>query len=156
MRKLTPALAVAGLIAASFSAQAAEETFQASVTVLQPITITENTALSFGKIIAPTNGSPNIFADNGAVTGSGDGSYISGAQAASITVDGTDGENANVSSAAVVDGCTDNTNLSLNMNAVTLLGPLDTAPLIFPELTVQSGTPAGGYTCDYTVTANYQ
>ncbi|MDX1497823.1 MAG: DUF4402 domain-containing protein [Salinisphaeraceae bacterium] len=151
-----PVFVFSALAITSLSALAAEETFQASVQVLTPITITEDIAMSFGKIVAPGNGSPNTFFSTGALpTGSGDGSYISGAQTAQIDVTGDGGNAYTVNAAAVANGCS-STDLTLNITDPALSSASTTLVDLDGSLDVASGTAAGSYTCDYTVTANYQ
>ena len=157
MRKFIKPIAIASVAAtASFSAHAAEETFQASVQVLAPITITEDGAMSFGRITAPNNGNSNTFTATGsAPTGTGNGSYLSGATPALFQINGSDGEQVAYSFAAGT--CNDGGLMALTITtpgATTLLPIVDL--IVDAALDVQSGVSAGNYQCDYTVTANYQ
>ena len=152
---------IAALIGAgSSTAQAADETLQASVQVLEPISISLTSVMDFGKIVASTNGQPNTFTSGGPVQGSGNGVYVpgSGSQTGAMRFEGSSGESFEF--VLSFPGCT-SPNLSLSITRAgpetQLFGPTDSySRLVTGLLTVQSDTPAGSYTCDYTVTANYQ
>ena len=162
MRKsIKGASVVSLLLAISSSAIAADETLQASVQVLEPISITLPTFMGFGKILPSNNGQPNTFSSQGGtVQGSGNGMYVSGsgAQTGLMRFEGSSGESFEF--VLSFPGCT-SPDLSLSISRAgpetQLFGPTGSYNrLVTGLLTVQSDTPAGSYTCDYTVTANYQ
>lgn len=148
------AIFAASLAALTLSVHAEQQTFQASVTVLDPIEILQSTPMSFGKIVAPNNGNSNTFtAPGGNISGSGNGSYVFGARSAVVDIHGTDGETVNYSFNA--DGTCSEPGLSFAIIGGGSDVTVPTFVSVDAQLTVASGTAAGAYTCDYTVTANY-
>lgn len=155
---LIAAAAAVGFV--STAAQAAPDRFDgtASVTILEQIVISEDNALSFGKIDKPSTGNADytVPADGSAPSDTGDGSFIgSGATAGVYDFTGTSGESALIGATPV--GCGG----GLTLSALTFSTPTNTVTLnalnvgLGGTLTVPAATTAGAYTCSYTVTAQY-
>lgn len=156
---LIAAAAAVGFV--STAAQAAPASFNgtASVTILEQIAITEDNALSFGKIDKPSASvgtATYTVSPAGLTSTSGDGSFIgTGAAAGVYDFTGTAGESALIG--ATVGSCGG----GLTLSALTFSTPTNTVTLnalnvgLGGTLTVPAATVAGAYTCSYTVTAQY-
>jgi len=167
MKKMTlpkvafAALAVAGMMTfTAAKSDAVQETFQAAVEILAPLTITENTQLDFGQIVKPTSGE-NTFAldpDTGAITpgGGGDGTHVTGAGTPGdlLISAGASGLGVDVVNVTTFPGACTITDVSLE--AVTLSAPSGITNFnvgVGGTVKVLSTAVVAAGTCAYTIQA---
>ncbi|WP_116092166.1 DUF4402 domain-containing protein [Sphingomonas crusticola] len=154
---VTPAQLLAQQTSASADATA-------SVTLLQPITLTKVLDMKFGKIVRSTNGNPNVIAITSAgarsISGSGNGILVVGPvfQQAQFTVGGEGSSAITVSVPASFTMGTLTVTTSGIYPAVIdgAYGSQGTATVnVGGSITVAPTTPTGTYTGTFTVTASY-
>lgn len=137
---------------------AVDQVFNALVNILEPLAINDVDDLDFGKIQAPSTGSPQTFTvdpnTGNCNEGAGDGLCLGGSDNGALDVTGSNGEGVEVS--AVAGACTGVGATTLtDITFVPSSGPADLINvLIGGEITVPVGAEGDG-SCAYTVTANY-
>lgn len=154
---LIAAAAAVGLVSTASQAAPASFLGEASVTILQQIVISEDNALTFGKIDKPSTASADYtVSPTGGISDTGDGSFIgNGAAAGSYDFTGTAGESATIGASPGTCGG------GLTLSALTFSTPSNTVTLnalnvgLGGTLTVPAATVAGSYTCSYTLSAAY-
>jgi hypothetical protein len=155
------ALAAAGITGDNvIAANPASTSAIASVNLLQPISITQDFNLDFGKIIAPTSGFEEFTVNpttNAMSESGGDGQAISGHSRGQYDIDGTDGVLYTLTTS--FNGCPGSggllqlTGLTTDASLPTTLDDIDLH--IGGTLKVQSGVAPGPYLCVYSIAAQY-
>ena len=164
------AAALALSLAGAASAQTNSVTTTATTTILRPVTITENNALAFAKVVRPSSGSGSVTitpgSDTVAVTGTGALAAGTGSQG-KYTVNGEGGQVVAVTYPAtfdMTDSGSDTLTVTLSSDAsggtVTLSGTAGSAGSqslkIGGSFPVTSTTPTGAYSGQYNVSVAYQ
>lgn len=173
MKKLlsyTIAGTIALTLAGTACAQSNSVTTTASTTILRPVTITENNALAFAKIVRPSTGSGTVTitpgSDTVVVTGTGTLAAGTGSQG-KYTVNGEGNQVVAVTYPAtfdMTDSGSDTLTVTLSSDAsggtVTLNGTLGSAGShslnIGGSFPITATTPTGAYSGQYTVSVAYQ
>jgi hypothetical protein len=131
--------------------------FNAEVTIVEPINITELTNLDFGNILPPSAGTRQftisaLDASTSIAGGGTGGQFLGGHNRGQYSITGADGPYTLTPS---FGGCTDPVNLQLI--GITLNGAfvLDETVDVGGTLQVKSTAVPGAYTCNYSLAANY-
>ena len=165
--KIVAALAV-GAVAGPALAQSSSVTTNGTTTIIEPVTIAQNSALSFGTIVRPTSGSSTITIGTGADTVSTTGSAIAlggttsrarytltgeGGQVVSITMPAS----FNMSKSGATDlAVTLTRNPAGNATLSGTAGSTGTAALdIGGSFPISSTTMTGAYSGSFTVSVAY-
>lgn len=165
--KLAAKAVLAALIAGgSGAAIAVDATGDATATVVEPLQVSQDTAMDFGQFSAPTSATETItMATDGSMTTSGTEIHLFSpiGTAGAFTITGEPGKLVAVSLGAATvqlsDGGTNTMDLSpaLSTLAAALDGTTGQAALsVGGDLDVVAGQAAGSYSGTYTVTVNYQ
>ena len=133
---------------------------QATVEILKPISITENIAMSFGRIVGPIGAdATNTYTTQGTVTGTGGGSHVSGATRGSFAFSGS-AEPVFISGAST-GACSDPRVVLVRPDFTD--SPISTATFgfgPFGEITITNASdgagPLGVVTCPFALTIRYQ
>jgi hypothetical protein len=100
------AVAVSAIAAPAMAQSSATQSTNATVKIVQPITLTKNTDLAFGNIVRPSSGSNTVTISNASdtpvLTGGGNGTASGTASRASFTVGGEGGQTYSIAVAALV------------------------------------------------------
>jgi hypothetical protein len=152
----------------AFAQSTASATTTGTTTIIQPITIAQSSALSFGTIVRPTSGTSTISIGTGADTVSTTGTAVAlrgTTTRARYTVTGEGGETIVVSMPTSFNltrtGATDipvtlTRNPTGNLTLSNSLGTTGTAALdIGGSFTISSTTQTGDYTGNFLVTVSY-
>ena len=169
--KLTWIAAAAALLtlASAGAAFAQSDTGSGSITVLRPLTVTNNRDLAFGVVVRPASGSGDVtIATTGARTlDVGLVGVGAGTTSARFVLDGEGGQSVSVTIPATFDMAnggddltvTTSNDLAGGLTTQTLSGSLGSAGaltvLIGGEVTLADTTPTGTYTGTFTVSAAY-
>lgn len=166
--KIIVALAVAASAVPAFAQATGSVTTNGTTTILQPVTISQNSALSFGTIVRPVSGSGTISIGTGADTVSTTGGAIAlrgTTSRARYTLAGEGGEIVSItmpaSFAMTKSGATDLTvtlTRSPSGNATlsgTILSTGTAALVIGGSFPISSTTTVGDYTGSFTVSLAY-
>ena len=148
------AMLVAGQAQAANSVDAT-----ASVEIAAPISITEDTQLSFGNIGPSASAGTVTITNAGARSVTGGVSELGGAfAAAEFTVTGASGANFNASipTSASLTGPGDAMSVSLTNDAGTSISGGSVSFNVGGTLSVGANQAAGSYSGTYTITVNYQ
>ncbi len=148
------AVAMAGFV--STGANAATANADATATILTPVTLTKTADINFGNIAANATGGNVVLTQAGAISNCG-GMVCNGAtSAATFDVGGAVGQTVNITvpaSITLINGG-DNMSLTLNAPASIVLAGSDSIG-VGGSLAVAANQPAGVYTANFNVTANY-
>jgi hypothetical protein len=164
-------IAAAGLIlgaAPAFGQATSSVTTNGTTTIIQPVTISQSSALAFGTLVRPTSGSSTISIGTGAdtVTTTGSAVALRGTTSrARYTVSGEGGEvvsvsmptSFNLSKTGAPDlAVTLTRNPSGNLTLSNSTGTTGTASLdIGGSFSISSSTPTGDYQGTFTVSVAY-
>ena len=157
-----------GAIFMTPTAMADDASGSASITVRQPVSLTNTTDLAFGTVDAPTDATTTFtIANNGGTsTSGGNGPFATGEAAGVVTIAAENGQTIALSAAAST--CTGATGVALTTitgdyngtafdsataNTATFSSAVTTID-VGGSVTVDVGT-TGAATCAYTVTVNY-
>jgi len=159
---------LAGSAAPAFGQTTSSVTTPGTTTIIQPVTIAQDSPLAFGTIIRPTSGTSTISIGTGAdtVTASGSGVALRGPTSrARYTVTGEGGQTVSVTMPASFDltrtGATAlpvtlTRNPAGNLTLSNALGAAGTASLaIGGSFVIDSTTATGDYTGSFTVSVAY-
>lgn len=150
------------------AAMAADANGNASITVRQPVALTNTTDLAFGTVDAPTDATTTfvVATDGSTSTSGGNGAFATGEAAGVVTIAAENGQTIALSAAAST--CTGATGVALTTitgdyngtafdssaaNTATFSSGTTTID-VGGSVTVDVGT-TGAATCAYTVTVNY-
>lgn len=156
---------IMGLGASAAFAQVNTSTATAagSATIIQPITITKNTDLAFGRIVRPASGSDTVTIGIGADTVSTGGTAVALASTTSrakFSIAGESGLTATLTvpaSFALTNGSNSLTvTLAADQTSPLTLGASATTLYVGGSFPVTSTTVSGGYTGSFNVTVAYQ
>lgn len=171
MRVIVGGALIALLSSVAVPALAASANGTGSVTILRPITVTNNANLAFGTIVKPASGSGTVTVTTGGVRSVGGSNPPTAlasttATAADFTVSGEGGQLISVSvpatfdltgpSSATLTVTTSATHIGSQTlsNALGGAGTLDVA--VGGTITVADTTTTGAYTGTFSVSADYQ
>jgi len=173
-RNILPALTTAALVAfGGFSSQtfAADAATSASVTIVAPLSISENTALDFGSVGPDADNATTVILTSGGVISSPDGAGLFGGEfAGNFTVNGEAGEVYVITDPGTVqlnggtgldatsftfsaNGCVD---VAAGACTATLAGGSDTLTVGASLAVPANYGPAALYSNAFTLTVNYQ
>ena len=158
----------AGLAVPAYAQSSSSVTTNGSTTIVQPVTIAQNSALAFGTIVRPTSGSSTISIGTGSDTVTTTGSAVAlrgPATRARYTITGEGGETVsvtmptsfNLSRTGAPDlAVTLTRNPSGNVTLSNALGTTGTASLdVGGSFTISSTTVTGDYQGTFTVSVAY-
>ncbi len=158
------AVILAGVYA--HSAIAADATGTASATVLAPLTITENTAMSFGNVSGDSAAATTVVLTTAGATSSADGAYVEAGTGQEGIFDVTGAANAAYSITLPADGAVNLAGPGANMPVNGFNHDRGASPALSAAgadtisvgatLTIGAGQLAGAYSANYTVTVDYQ
>ena len=161
-------LALAAFATPTLAQSSASTTTTGTTTIIQPVTIAQNSALVFGTIIRPASGTSTVSIGTGADTVSTTGGAVvlrGTTSRARYTVSGEGGETVSVTVPATFaltkSGAPDLTvtldrNPTGNLTLSNALGATGTANLaIGGSFPISSTTPTGDYQGTFTVSAAY-
>ncbi|MDB5443208.1 MAG: hypothetical protein JWP86_375 [Phenylobacterium sp.] len=170
------AIVATAMASSAFAQASATTSATASITVFQPITITKNSDLTFGRVIR-TSSTPTIFtvsaANGGTSTSGGNGIFTSGGGTparATFTVNGEGGQAFNILSDATVVANGNTINLvaqgfgapvsTTNTSTGTISGTLGSSGSttfgVGGNVTLSSTSPTGVASGSFNVTVTYQ
>ncbi|MEQ8664156.1 MAG: DUF4402 domain-containing protein [Rhodospirillales bacterium] len=157
------ALVLVTVFSAAGSAHAADATGNASATIATPISVSENTSLSFGTVLAGASQSTIVVSTAGGRTlGSGDATLFGGTPAAAVfDVTGEGSASYSVSFTAGTltrDGGSETMTVDTftNDSGGSIGGGGSDSFNVGATLTVAANQVAGSYTGTYTVSVDYQ
>jgi hypothetical protein len=153
----------AGASSAFAQVNTSTATAAGSATIIQPITITKNTDLAFGRIVRPASGTDTVTIANTADTVGTGGTAValtSTTSRAKFTIAGESGLTATLTvpaSFALTNGANSLTvTLSPDQTSPLTLGATSTTLYVGGSFPVTSTTVSGGYTGSFNVTVAYQ
>ncbi len=160
--KVLAGLLVSGWLGGAVSGLAVPttETFNADAEVVEDLTVSESTALDFGKMVAPTDVTQDFtLAPGGSTSTTGTGSFVSGQQPGNLTITGPDESFVGVDSSisgTTVSGCTGGTG-TVNLKDITFSSTLvqlvgGTAGVDVGGTLEAAVGASGTFTCSYDVT----
>ena len=165
---IAAALAVSTMASPAFAQSNSSVTTNGTTTIVQPVTISQSSALAFGTLIRPSTGSGTVSLGTGSDTVSTSGGVVAlrgTTTRARYTVSGEGGEVVSVSMPASFNlsrsGAPDlavtlTRSPSGNLTLSNALGATGTAALdIGGSFTISSTTPTGDYAGSFTVTVAY-